>query len=87
MPTYSIRLTNSEFQSQDEPSDYPSLDEAIRGALGSAVDVARCMVSDKGEASVTIEACILEAEKVVARRIVTISAILPDDAGAPPTSD
>jgi len=79
MPRFSIRLTNSEFQSQDDPSDYASLEHAVQTALGSAVDIARDLVNEEGERSVTIAASVLDDDKVVARRIVTISAILPDD--------
>lgn len=79
MPRYSIRLTNSEFQSQDDANDYANLNEAVQAALGAAVDIVRDLVTDTGEPSVTIEASVLDEDKVVARRIVTISAILPND--------
>lgn len=79
MPRYSIRLTNSEFQSQDDAREYATLDEAVLAALASAVDVARDLLSHHGETSSTIEASVLDGERVVARRIVTISAILPAD--------
>ncbi|MGZ2412322.1 uncharacterized protein YutE (UPF0331/DUF86 family) [Sphingomonas sp. F9_3S_D5_B_2] len=79
MPKYSIRLTNSQFQAQDEPRDYDSLEQAVKAALGSAVDIVRDLVDDAGERSATIEADVLEDERVVARRIVTISALLGDD--------
>lgn len=79
MPRFSIRLTNSEFQSQDDPTDYASLEHAVQAALGSAVDIARDLVNEQGEPAVTVEASVLDNDKVVARRIVTISAILPND--------
>ena len=78
MPRYSIRLTNSEFQSQDDGSNYANLDEAVEAALGAAVDIVRDLVGEAGESSVTVEASVLEGDQVVARRIITISAILPN---------
>jgi len=80
MPRYSIRLTNSEFQSQDDARDYSEMGDAIQAAVTSAVDVVRDLVSNRGETSVTIEASVLEGDHVVARRIITISAILPEEA-------
>ena len=80
MPKYSIRLTNSEFQSEDDARDYSTLDEAVQAAVGSAVDVVRDLISNRGESSATIEASVLEGDRVVARRIITISAILPEEA-------
>ena len=80
MPRYSIRLTNSEFQSQDDARDYSEIGDAIQAAGISAIDVVRDLVSNGGETSVTIEASVLEGDHVVARRIITISAILPEEA-------
>jgi len=80
MPKYSIRLTNSEFQSEDDARDYSTLDEAVQAAVSSAVDVVRDLISNRGESSATIEASVLEGDRVVARRIITISAILPEEA-------
>jgi len=80
MPRYSIRLTNSEFQSEDDARDYSEIGDAIQAAVTSAVDVVRDLVSNRGETSVTIEASVLEGDRVVARRIITISAILPEEA-------
>ncbi len=80
MPRYSIRLTNSEFQSEDDARDYSTLDEAVQAAVSSAVDVVRDLISNRGESSATIEASVLEGDHVVARRIITISAILPEEA-------
>jgi hypothetical protein len=80
MPRYSIRLTNSEFQSEDDARDYSEIGDAIQAAVTSAVDVVRDLVSNRGETSVTIEASVLEGDHVVARRIITISAILPEEA-------
>ena len=79
MPSYTIRLTNSEFQSEDDARDYTSLDNAVQAAVSSAVDVVRDLVSVKGESSATVEASVLENDHVVARRIITISAILPEE--------
>ena len=79
MPSYTIRLTNSEFQSEDDARDYTSLDDAVQAAVSSAVDVVRDLVSVKGESSATVEASVLENDHVVARRIITISAILPEE--------
>lgn len=79
MPAYSIRLTNSEFQSQDEPRDYASLADALRAAVSSAVDIVRDMVGETGDTSATIEASVLEHDRVIARRIITISTLLPED--------
>jgi hypothetical protein len=79
MPRYSIRLTNSEFQSQDDARHYDTLDDAVQAAVGSAVDIVRDLVGRGGESSTTIEASVLEDGHVVARRIITISAILPED--------
>ena len=80
MPRYSIRLTNSDFQSEDDARDYSEIGDAIQAAVTSAVDVVRDLVSNRGETSVTIEASVLEGDHVVARRIITISAILPEEA-------
>ena len=80
MPRYSIRLTNSEFQSEDDARDYSEIGDAIQAAVTSAVDVVRDLVSNRGETSVTIEASVLEGDHVVARPIITISAILPEEA-------
>jgi len=80
MPRYSIRLTNSEFRSEDDARDYSEIGDAIQAAVTSAVDVVRDLVSNRGETSVTIEASVLEGDHVVARRIITISAILPEEA-------
>lgn len=80
MPRYSIRLTNSEFQSEDDARDYADVHEAMQAAVGSAVDVVRDLIGNKGETSATIEASVLDGDHVVARRIVTISAILPEEA-------
>jgi hypothetical protein len=79
MPSYTIRLTNSEFQSEDDAQNYTSLDDAVQAAVSSAVDVVRDLVSVKGESSATVEASVLENDHVVARRIITISAILPEE--------
>ena len=80
MPRSSIRLPNSEFQSEDDARDYSAIGDAIQAAVASAVDVVRDLVSNRGETSVTIEASVLEGDHVVARRIITISAILPEEA-------
>lgn len=79
MPRYAIRLINSEFQSEDEPRDYAALDDAVQAAVGSAVDIVRSTLEDSGETSATVEATVLEEGHVVARRIITISALRPDD--------
>ena len=79
MPSYTIRLTNSEFQSEDDARNYTSLDDVVQAAVSSAVDVVRDLVSVKGESSATVEASVLENDHVVARRIITISAILPEE--------
>lgn len=80
MPRYSIRLTNSEFQSQDDARDYSEIGEAIQSAVSSAVDVVRDLINNRGETSATVEASVLEGDRVMARRIITISAILPEEA-------
>ena len=79
MPEYSIRLTNSEFQSQDDARHYDSLDECVKAAVDSAVIIVRELINNTSEKSATVEALVLEGEEVVARRIVTISALVPGD--------
>jgi hypothetical protein len=78
MPKYSIHLTNSEFSSQDDPRDYESLEEAVQTAVGSAVDIVRDLIGRNSEISTTVEASILEGDRVITRRIVTVSTLMPD---------
>jgi len=79
MPDYSIRLTNSEFQSQDDPRHYESLDDAVKSAVDSAVAIVRELLNKTSETSATVEALVLEGDEVVARRIITISALVAGD--------
>jgi hypothetical protein len=79
MPDYSIRLTNSEFQSQDDPRPYDSLDDAVKSAVDSAVVIVRELLNKTGEKSATVEAVVFEGDEVVARRIISISALVPGD--------
>jgi len=76
VPRYSIRLTNSEFQSQDDPRDYGSLDDAVNSAVDSAVGIVRDLLREGRETSATVEALVFHGEDVVARRIVTVSALV-----------
>jgi hypothetical protein len=79
MPRYEIHLTNSEFSSRDDPRDYVSLDDAVQAAVGAAVDIVRDLISRDAENSATVEASVLEDGEVVARRIITISTLQPDN--------
>ena len=70
MPLYHIRLINSEFVSSAD-ADHESIDEALRGGIDSAIDVARDALT-KGEASVAVEIRLEEQGIVVARRVLAL---------------
>jgi hypothetical protein len=73
MPSYRIRLINSEFDSTDE-TDFPSL-EAVRR---SAVDTASKVVAEaiaEGEDTSAVEVQICEGSQMVSRQVVTLSVV------------
>lgn len=70
MPRYRIHMINSEFQSVEE-AEYPSLDEARRSAIATAVRVAAEATLD-GERNVAVEVQIHEADVLMARNVVMV---------------
>lgn len=71
MPSYRIRLINSEFESADE-ADYPSLEAARRSAIVGATQIVSDSVAS-GEASVAVEIQIYADDELVARTVVSLN--------------
>ena len=71
MPRYSIHLINSDFESSDE-SDFPSVDSACRSAIRGATQVLSEAIA-KGAVSVAVEVQVHEGERLVARKVVSLS--------------
>ena len=70
MPHFHIRMINSDFDSSEQ-NDYPSLEDASRNAIRSAVRVAADVIA--GEAVTTVEVRVSERDKLLARHVVTLS--------------
>jgi Domain of unknown function (DUF6894) len=71
MPSYRVRMINSEFESFEEV-DYPSLESARRAAVATATKIAAESII-AGAASVAVELQIDQNGKMLLREVVSIS--------------
>lgn len=72
MPTYRVRIVGTDFDAEDEGSEYPDTDTAVNAAIKAAIAVAADEAS-RGASGAVMEARVEEGADVLARYIVALS--------------